>query len=272
MINYFMRTFCTIIITIFALCNPMTARAGYFSRIRPSDISDKYHALTDNIMLMLGFVFLIILLCVAIVYVWQVHKAKVKSIVKFLFVCLCIYIILAMGNGIYYIFKHQRNASAEKGNNVQVVSSTTVQTEENNYSREAPADAWAAYPPARGDVTEGADNDWLVAATNNPTYSIYDLMRIGGMTPDNTQFLSEEKYKQSHWVREHYTPEELHHTYKKLSSAWKTFMRCKGADVSSSEIEKYMIDYDMFDTDKPQISDADNPQLIKDLQRVPMQY
>lgn len=246
----------------------MMLRADYFSRIRPSDISNNYHALADNIMLLLGVVILFIVLCFAVAYIWQVHKATVKAIGKFILACLCIYIVLVIGNYAYYKLKHNRAAKKE---NTQVISSIPVRVEENNYSQESAVDAWASYPAAKGVTSSQKENDWLVAATNNPSFSIYDLITISGMTPDNTQFLSEEDYRQSNWVRKHYTPGELHLAYIKLATSWKAFMRCKNVEINSPEIDKYMMRYDMFDTHKPKVEDANNPQLIKDLQRIPLQ-
>lgn len=250
---------------------PTILRADYFSRIRLSDINDKYRVLTDNIMLLSGLVVLVLLLCIASVYVWKEHKSTAKSIGKFLFICLCIYIIIGVGNWCYYKLKHQSNVKAKKINSIQVSSSAPVQIEEKIFSRETSTDAWASYPPAKSIVSNRSENDWLVAATNNPSYRIYDLIRYGGMTPNNTQFLSEKEYQQSHWVREHYTPQKLHQAYVRLSNAWRAFLRCGKANVSDAEIAKYMRKYDLFDTDRPKIKDAANPQLIKDLQCVPLQ-
>lgn len=247
----------------------MLLNADYFSRIRPSDIGGAYHVFADNVLIFSGIIILGILLCVAVVYAWQAHRNVVKSIGKVLLVCLGIYIVLAIGNGAYYYLKHRMPNRTENTSSVQTVSTSPARTE--TYMQESAADAWAAYPVPQGNVSRQADNDWLVAATNNPSYSIYDLMYHGGVTPDNTQFLSEKEYQQSRWVREHYTPQQLHRAYKKLAKSWKAFLRCRNADISSREVEKYMMHYDMFDIDKPRIEDAANSQLIKDLQRIPLQ-
>ena len=247
----------------------MLLAADYFSRIRPSDIGGAYYVLADNVLIFSGIIILGILLCVAAVYAWQAHRNAVKSIMKIFLACLGIYVVLAIGNGVYYYLKHRMPSSTENANSVQSVSTSPARTE--THSQGSGSDAWAAYPAPQRNVSGQADNDWLVAATNNPSYSIYDLMYHGGLTPENTQFLSEKEYLQSRWVRDHYAPKELHRAYKKLVSAWRAFMRCRNADISSEEVEKYMIHYDMFDIDKPRIEDAANPQLIKDLQRIPLQ-
>lgn len=253
------------------LCSPIVLQADYFSRIRPSDINDGYQRLSDKIIIFSGIIIFFIILIIAGIYVWKEHSKTVKSIGKIIFVCLCLYLVLAVGNWIYHKLKHQGNDRVETIDSVQqVISSVPVRIGEDDYS-ESQADAWATYPPAKGVASSQFDNDWLVAVTNKPSYRIYDLMIYAGMTPDNTQFLSEEDYRQSNWVRKHYTPEELHLAYIKLSEAWKSFMRCKYADINSPEIGKYMMHYDMFDIDKPEIEDANNPQLIKDLQCIPLQ-
>ena len=246
---------------------PLISRADYFSRGRLSDITDGYNSGNDNIVLFFAAVFLVVIICVASIYMWNEHKEKVKNFGIFLLVCLCLYVVLAIGHLAYYEYK-QHSSTVTK--NFYEVDS--LEAEPALPQADIDADEWSSYAPAQG-VTEsqGKGNDFLVAVTNNPSSSIYDLMKYANMTASNTQFLSESQYAQSKWVREHYTPEGLHQAYIKLSRAWEAFLRCEDEDIDNVAVSKYMMNYDMFDTDRPRIEDAENPQLIRDLKVVPLQ-
>lgn len=229
----------------------------------------------DNIIIIIGGIVILVLLCVGAMYLWQSHREKVKATGCVILGLLALYVIGCVANLIYMGVKKNRESSRAKeptAVSVEPAGATPPTTTFQMVQSPTANDPWAAYPPVSDVKSEtGKTNDFLVAATNNPSYTIYDLMCYGGMRPGNTQFLSESNYTKSQWVRQHYTPQEFHQAYRKLSSAWQAFQRCSGIDVNDPEISKYMMHYDMFDIDKPQISDADNPQLIKDLKRVPLQ-
>ncbi|WP_314957092.1 hypothetical protein [Hoylesella loescheii] len=251
------------------LFNATVLQANYSSRIRLSDISDEYNELTNNITLIYGSVILFIILCIAVICICKEHKKGVKSIGKFFFVCLGIYIVLAIGNGVYYNVTHKRNHSEANGGSAQTFGRTI----------ESPP---AEHMPIHDDYTEHIDhtsfsdrttekkkNDFLVAVTNNPSYRIYDFY-LCGLSPENTQFLSEEEYAQSNWVKERYSQESLHETYMKLCHAWKAFVNRCNVNLEDPEIEKYMYKYDMFSIDRPNINNASDPELIKDLSYIPL--
>lgn len=133
-------------------------------------------------------------------------------------------------------------------------------------------DSWASYPPV---ITDGSQmtnkaNDFLVAAIINPSFNLHDYYRVLDMTPQNTQFLSFERYCRSKFIREHYSPVQFREVYDKVSRAWTVFCDLQGTNFNDTEIIKYMLEYNAFDTSKPRIEDASNPQLIKNLKIRPL--
>lgn len=248
--------------------SPILSYADYFSRGRLSDIDDGYSERSGNGVLYFCAVVLVVLLGFGVVYLWQAHK---KTVIKILLTCLFIYIVLAIGNLIFYKCSRD-NATSMATPSYETVEVESLFVEESDEWEDvqecAWEDTWEDNPPA----SDGYENDLLVAVTSLPSYSIYDLMDIVGMRASNTQFLSESQYAQSEWIQEHYTPEELHRTYIKLQRTWEVFLRCQGVNIHDPEIARYMMQYDMFDTDKPRLADAEDPQLILDLQKVPLQY
>lgn len=134
------------------------------------------------------------------------------------------------------------------------------------------SDPWASYPPV---ITDGSQmtnkqNDFMVAAILNPTFSIYDLYVAVDMTPQNTQFLTFERYCRSKFIRERYTPSEFRQVYNKVSRAWDRFVSVQNTNFKSPEIIPYMIEYSQFDVMAPRIEDAENPQLIRMLKTKPL--
>lgn len=259
-------------------------QADYFSRMRWSDISDTHNRIEEHIgPYFYGAILIGIVILVAI-YMWQEHKSVVKAIGKILLVCLVLFVIGFVAN-LVYEYNRRRPRAEKKTEQVMTVASdasassvtpaptpapafTTVSTET---SISSSADNWEHYYPKQNIGSyEKKTNDFLVAIINNPTFSIYDFMLVG-LTAGNTQFLSENQYAQSSFVRNHFNPATFHQTYIKMTKAWQAFLRCQGVNINDSEIRKYMMHYDMFDIDKPRISDAANPQLIRDLQTIPLQ-
>ena len=51
------------------------------------------------------------------------------------------------------------------------------------------------------------ENDWFAANLGNPDFSPEDFKSIGGLSIDNTQFLSREEYKNKPKVKEIFTDE-----------------------------------------------------------------
>ena len=136
------------------------------------------------------------------------------------------------------------------------------------------SDSWASYPP----VTKGnpeahtKPHDFMVAAINNPSFNLYDYYVVAGMTPQDTQFLTFDLYCRSQFIRDRYTPQQFREAYDKVSRAWPIFQALQYTDFSDHEIEKYMLEYDPFDTLKPRIEDASNPDLIRKLKITPLSY
>ena len=43
-------------------------------------------------------------------------------------------------------------------------------------------------------------NDFMVAVLNNPTFSLFDFIRVSGLHERNTQFLDENTYTKSNFI------------------------------------------------------------------------
>lgn len=142
----------------------------------------------------------------------------------------------------------------------------------NNSSSNTNTDSWSGYPPI---ITDGRqmsnkDNDFLVAAILNPTYNLHDYYRALDLTPQNTQFLSFDRYCRSKFIREKYSPSEFRKVYDNVARAWSIFCNLQGANFNDPEIIKYMLEYSPYDSSKPRIEDASNPQLIRNLKVKPL--
>lgn len=134
------------------------------------------------------------------------------------------------------------------------------------------SDPWAGYPPV---ITDGSQmtnkpNDFMLAAILNPSYNLYDFYRAMDMTPQNTQFLSFERYCRSNFIREHYNPSQFRDIYDNVQRAWNIFCGLQGTNFKSPEIVKYMLEYSPYDTSAPRIEDASDPQLIRNLKVKPL--
>ena len=88
------------------------------------------------------------------------------------------------------------------------------------------------------------ENDWIVAGILNPEFNTDDFL-ISGLTPDNTQMLPEEQYKNSDFIRNKFTvngvfnEQEFHDFYSKRA---KEFGKLQSTDLNDTFI------YSPFDT------------------------
>ena len=90
------------------------------------------------------------------------------------------------------------------------------------------------------------ENDFMVAVLNNPTFSLYDFISITNLHEHNTQFLKEELYRESDFIKNkckelygQYNIQTLHVIYKRVSTAWKVFLEVQNCDVSYNGMGKY---------------------------------
>lgn len=103
------------------------------------------------------------------------------------------------------------------------------------------------------------ENDYIVAALNNPTFSAGDFQNVLGMDLENTQFLSKDEYLKSPFILENeafkdingnFSEDKFDDFYNKVSQSFNQF-------VSEDYIDNF--DYSVWDTERP--VDAD----IKDV-------
>lgn len=136
------------------------------------------------------------------------------------------------------------------------------------------SDPWASYPPVIKGTPEEMQKscDFMVAAICNPTFNLHDYYVVLDMTPQNTQFLTFERYCRSQFIRDRYTPQQFREVYDKVSRAWPIFQALQYTDFSDYEIKKYMLEYSPHDVMKPRIEDASNPDLIRKLIITPLSY
>lgn len=118
-------------------------------------------------------------------------------------------------------------------------------------------------------------NDFMVAVLNNPTFSLFDFIRVSGLHERNTQFLDENTYTRSSFVINRckelygsYNSDIFHATYMKIKAAWRVFLEVQNTDVSYDGMGKYFMKYDMFDTSAPRT--CPYPELKHKLSIVPL--
>ena len=118
-------------------------------------------------------------------------------------------------------------------------------------------------------------NDFMVAVLNNPTFSLFNLISIGGLHERNTQFLDESSYVKSNFIinkckelQGQYNAQIFHAIYQKVSASWKVFIEVQNSDLSHNGMGKYFMKYDMFDTSAPR--DCPYPELKHKLSIVPL--
>lgn len=105
------------------------------------------------------------------------------------------------------------------------------------------------------------ENDWIVAGLLNPEFSTNDFL-ISGLTPDNTQLLTEEQYKKSSFVRDRFTEngvfneQDFDNFYKKRAEE---FGRLQSMDVKDTFV------YSPFDTKAKPNSTIQSPEYSVDI-------
>lgn len=224
-------------------------------------------------------IFILLLILVAFggvfLYYWckdflAKHKDFGKKAISLLgSAVVCGFLVLVLASEVYDFIKSFRSESQSQA------SDARKDLSEGFVSRTNPkSDSWASYPPVTKGTPEAhtKPHDFMVAAINNPSFNLYDYYVVAGMTPQNTQFLTFDLYCRSQFIRDRYTPQQFREVYDKVSRAWPIFQALQYTDFSDHEIEKYMQEYDPFDTLKPRIEDASNPDLIRKLKITPLSY
>ena len=245
-----------LIISVLALSSSMSMFADFSNRGRYSDFTEHKSSILD-ILPILFFVGIVgIFLYYGAKEYWGKHKDGIVGNLTLIGAGILFVLFLRFG------LKSCEPTDKQSHN---VAKQETYQTSTyQDHTR-----AWDGYLRT-GRATKTKENDFFVTVINNPSYRIYDLIMIAGLNSYNTQFLTEQEYASSKFVRKNYTPANFHRTYSKLFKAWKLFQKCQNYDLNNEEIKSYMYDYSIWDVNKPNINQASNPQLIRALKVVPL--
>lgn len=196
-------------------------------------------------------------------FLWDFWLKNKEEIIGFAGTVLIVGLLGFVCYGIYHLISSADSEKTEE-TNIPISNNTT----------NSKVDSWSSYPPIIADGTQktNKDNDFLLAAILNPTFNLSDYYQVLHLTPQNTQFLSYERYCRSEFVRQRYTPSEFRRIYDNVGKAWPIFCRLQDVNFQDPEIIKYMIDYSFNDASQPNIDEASNPQLIRNLKIIPLFY
>lgn len=277
-------------ITICTLSNKF-AFADVSLRGKTSDLSDYSHGeyeyfIPIAILLVLGLIF---------AYAWfkgVKEKLSYNDNLKELIRTICKWVKIAVSilYGLVLLWAFYKEFVSDTTQNEQTETANEIVNEEfdnNNFETESNAmennaspsnntlDPWASFPPVidhMQDNTAMKENDFLLAAISNPSFTLYDYYVILKLNPDNTQFVSFERYCRSTFIRERYTPKEFNSIYNHIAKAWPIFIEIRNTNFDSPGISQYMMEYNPFDTSTPRIENASSPELIKKLKIKPLYY
>lgn len=251
----------------------MLQASDYASRGRLSDYYDSHNTPLEYIFLGVGIIVLLIISGIWLYVVIKKHKETILNAIGSIFVG-----ILGLGAALVIA----KCGQELKNHNYRLQPTNEVSNEsipmQNKVSEVEDAinevyDPWAGYPPIiSGSNNESMKkNDFMVAVINNPTFTIYDFLRISGINSNNTQFLSFDRYCRSNFIRQRYDPITFKNVYEKTQRAWYILERLQNTDLYDPEISKYMMEYDPYDVCAPRIEQASNPKLIRELKIIPLQ-
>lgn len=229
------------------------------------------------------FIPLIILLAIGgfIGYYWlkdlyQKHKETFKKIFATIFIfcygAVILFIVWWVVGKASFFSRNKKTQEPQQREIVEQLTSAEQKAASHpSISNTSNNDPWASYPPViRGNNENMKPNDFLVAVINNPSYSIYDLMKVAGLNIHNTQFLPFDRYCRSNFIRERYTPGSFRDVYNRIERGWRIFNDLSNVNIEDEEISKYMFEYDTWDVTAPRIEQARNPQVIKNLKKKPL--
>ena len=102
------------------------------------------------------------------------------------------------------------------------------------------------------------ENDWFAANLGNPDFSPEDFKSIGGLSIDNTQFLSKEEYKNKPKVKEIFTDENGKFDENKFNNFYNAQVQKWNEFIDESAIDTYersIWDVDIVKEPKSKIKD-----------------
>ena len=102
------------------------------------------------------------------------------------------------------------------------------------------------------------ENDWFAANLGNPDFSPEDFKSIGGLSIDNTQFLSKEEYKNKPKVKEIFTDENGKFDENKFNNFYDAQVQKWNEFIDESAIDTYersIWDVDIVKEPKSKIKD-----------------
>ena len=94
-------------------------------------------------------------------------------------------------------------------------------------------------------------NDWIVATLNNPDFSVSDFKNISGLSLANTQFLDEDVYKNSAFIKNqkqfqdnngNFSEQKFNDFYNQAATSFRNFS-------IEDTVDNYQ--YDMWDPSAP---------------------
>lgn len=245
-----------LIISVLALSSSMSMFADFSNRGRYSDFTEHKSSILDMLPILIFVGIVGIFLYYGAKEYWGKHKDGIVGNLTLIGTGILFVLFLRFGlKSCEPTDKKSHNVAKQETNQIPTYQDHTRTWDGNQQT---------------GTPIKTKENDFLVAVVNNPSYSIYDLIMIAGLNSHNTQFLTEQEYAGSKFVRKNYTPANFHRIYSKLFKAWKLFQKCQDYDLNNEEIKSYMQDYSTWDVNKPNINQASNPQLIRALKVVPL--
>lgn len=198
-------------------------------------------------------------------------------------ICCAVFVLIVVWFLNSYKNKESKSSSENKETTTEQKTNNDlppafVPVNENNiakiFGKSDNSNSWDSHPPV---ITDGSgmtnkENDFLLAAIFNPSFNLHDFYKVLDMNPQNTQFLSFERYCRSNFIRERYTPSEFQKVYNNVKRAWNIFQNLSKVNMNTYEIKKYMLEYSPYDSSQPRIEDASNPQLIRNHKVKPLYY
>ena len=195
-----------LIILVFALSSSMSMFADFSNRGRYSDFTDHKSSILDILPILIFIGIVGIFLYYGAKEYWSKHKDGIVGNLTLIGAGILFVLFLRFG-------LKSCEPTDKKSRNIAKQETYQTPTYQDHTG------VWNGYQKT-GTPIKTKENDFLVAIVNNPSYCIYDLIMIAGLNSHNTQFLTEQEYAGSKFVRKNYTPTNLHRIYSKLFSVY----------------------------------------------------